>query len=257
MLPSADVDPREGACSWPSFMILRLQQKQKLEAGIGAQCPNAPLLLPACPGYSWAMTAWLLLPLCLSPPILFTAPFPLVSTDRSTKCFPSLPAIFIPFIRVISFVNSFLAQGRQPSSVPASAVGTGRVWAPIKGGKSRAALGLAGLGDCSCSGDGSRGDGRSFIPSPLLGLFEQAACAQGLGNTQLAAGSQNRLKIGSISFSSGLFMPAEGEHFCSQIHIYFTIRQTLHIPAVKSSHMPFTASQLCSQVLSQHFLLWL
>lgn len=83
-----------------------------------------------------AVTAWLLLPLCLSPPILFTAPFPPVSTDRSTKCFPSLPAIFIPFIRVISFVNSFLAQRRQPHSVPASAVGTGRVWAPITGGKS-------------------------------------------------------------------------------------------------------------------------
>lgn len=157
MFPFAGIDPREGACSWPSFMVLKLQKTQKLEAEIGAQCPREPFLLPACPSYSCAVMAWLLLPLCLSPPILFTAPFPLVSTDRSTKCFPSLPAIFIPFIRVISFVNSFLAQRRQPRSIPASAMGTGRVWAPIKGGKSRAALGLAGLGDCLCSDDGSRG----------------------------------------------------------------------------------------------------
>lgn len=49
MLLSVDVDPREGACSWPSFMILRLQQKQKLEAGIGAQCPNAPLPVTCLP----------------------------------------------------------------------------------------------------------------------------------------------------------------------------------------------------------------
>lgn len=38
-------------------------------------------------------------------------------------------------------------------------------------------------------------------------------------------------------------MPAEGEHFCSQMHIYFTIRQMLPTPAVKSSHTPFPASQ--------------
>lgn len=31
----------------------------------------------------------------------------------------------------------------------------------------------------------------------------------------------------------------------------------LHSPAVKSSHTPFPASQPCSPVLSQHFLLWL
>lgn len=157
MLLSTDTDPREGACIWPSFKFLRLEKKQKPEAEIGAQHPREPFLLLACPSYSCVMMAWLLLPLCLSPPILFTAPFPLVSTDRSPKCFPWLPAIFIPFIRVISFVNSFLAQGRQPQSVPASAVGTGRVWAPIKGGKSGAALGLAGLGDCLCCDDGSRG----------------------------------------------------------------------------------------------------
>lgn len=78
-----------------------------------------------------------------------------MSTDRSTKCFPSWPAIFIPFIRVISFVNSFLAQSRQPYSVPASTLETGRVWAPREEEKSGAALGLAGLGDCS--DDGSRG----------------------------------------------------------------------------------------------------
>lgn len=157
MLPFTDIDPKEGACSWPSFKFLRLEKKQKLGAEIGAQHPRDPFLLPACPSYSCALMAWLLLPLCLSPPILFTAPFPLVSMDRSTKCFPSLPAIFIPFIRVISFVNSFLAQRRQPYSVPASAVRTGRVWVPIKGGKSGAALGLAGLGDCLCCEDGSRG----------------------------------------------------------------------------------------------------
>lgn len=101
-------------------------------------------MLRSCPA-----VAWLLLPVCLSPPILFTAPFPLVSTDRSTKCFPSLPAIFIPFIRVISFVNSSLARSRQPHSVPASTVGTGRVWAPREGEKSGAALGLTGLGTAS------------------------------------------------------------------------------------------------------------
>lgn len=38
-------------------------------------------------------------------------------------------------------------------------------------------------------------------------------------------------------------MPAEGEHFCSQMHIYFTIRQMLPTPAVKSSHTPFPAYQ--------------
>lgn len=134
-LPATGTDPRRGACNWPSFTVLKLERKQKLEAEIGAQRPREPFLLPACPSYSCAVSAWLLLPLCLSPPILFTAPFPLVSTDRSTKCFPSLPAIFIPFIRVISFVNSFLAQRRQSHLVSASGMGTGRVWAPITGGR--------------------------------------------------------------------------------------------------------------------------
>lgn len=143
-------------------MFLRLEKKQKLEVETVAQHSREPFPLPACPSYSCTVMAWLLLPLCLSPPILFTVPFPLVSTDRSTKCFPSWPAIFIPFIRVISFVNSFLAQSRQPYSVPASTLETGRVWAPREEEKSGAALGLAGLGDCLCSDDGSGGDAHSF-----------------------------------------------------------------------------------------------
>lgn len=134
MLPSADVDPRGRGPQLPSFTFLGPERKQELEAAeVRAQHPREPFLLPACPSYSCPAVAWLLLPLCLSPPVLFTAPFPLVSTDRSTKCFPSLPAIFIPFIRVISFVNSFLAQRRQPYSVLSSTMGTGRVRAPREG----------------------------------------------------------------------------------------------------------------------------
>lgn len=172
------MDPRERGLQLAPFVLLRLEKKQKPEAAeMGVQHPREPFLLPACPSYSHTVLAWLLLPLCLSPPILFTAPFPLVSMDRSTKCFPSLPAIFIPFIRVISFVNSFLAQSRQPYSVPASTMGTGRVWAPREGEESVTASGLTGLGDCFCSDSGSRGC--SFLPFPLLGpFFEEAACAQ-------------------------------------------------------------------------------
>ena len=51
-----------------------------------------------------------------SAPIFFTALFPLLSTDLSTKCFPPLPAIFIPLSELFPLVNSFLAQGGQPSS---------------------------------------------------------------------------------------------------------------------------------------------
>lgn len=119
----------------PSFTFLGPERKQELEeaAEVRVQHPREPFLLPACPSYSFPAVAWLLLPLCLSPPVLFTAPFPLVSTDRSTKCFPSSPAIFIPFIRVISFVNSFLAPNRQRYSVLPSTMGTGRVRAPREG----------------------------------------------------------------------------------------------------------------------------
>lgn len=134
-LPSADVDPRGRGPQLPSFTFLGPERKQELEeaAEVRAQHPREPFLLPACPSYSCPAVAWLLLPLCLSPPVLFTAPFPLVSTDRSTKCFPSSPAIFIPFIRVISFVNSFLAPNRQRYSVLPSTMGTGRVRAPREG----------------------------------------------------------------------------------------------------------------------------
>lgn len=134
VLPFADVDPKGSGPQLSSFTFLRPERKQKLEtAEVRAQRPRELFVLPACPSYPCTAVAWLLLPPCLSPPILFTAPFPLVSTDRSTKCFPSLPAIFIPFIRVISFVNSFLAQSRQPYSVLPSTAGTGRVRAPREG----------------------------------------------------------------------------------------------------------------------------
>lgn len=53
--------------------------------------------------------------LCPSPPIFFTALFPLLSTDVSAKCFPPLLAIFIPLSELFPSVNSFLAQGGQLS----------------------------------------------------------------------------------------------------------------------------------------------
>lgn len=63
-----------------------------------------------CCSYFWALwTVSPLCPPCPSPPIFFTALFPLLSTDLSTKCFPSLLAIFIPLSELFPLVNSFLA----------------------------------------------------------------------------------------------------------------------------------------------------
>lgn len=83
-----------------------------------------------CPSYCWkpwTVTVGPLLPLCPSPPIFFTALFPLLSTDVSTKCFPSLLAIFIPLSELFPLVNSFLARGGQPSTGASKHRGAGLV----------------------------------------------------------------------------------------------------------------------------------
>lgn len=199
-----------------------------------------------CTSYFWA-PGWspsAHSPLCPSPPIFFTALFPLLSTDLSAKCFPSLLTIFIPLSELFPLVNSFLAQGGQLSP-----------------GASLHCVGWR------CGVDGHLKRGRNWQHGPCLVFgscflfwWQQVAAAAAARCSfiphfnllkpslrrqhvlkQSSTGSQNSLEISSILFCFGLFKLARGGQkgsraFSASRHTsLFTIRQMTPIPAMKSS----------------------
>lgn len=145
------------------------------------------------PSYSWGPPAGPsrpTLPMHPSRPIFFTALLPLLSTDRSTKCFPSLLANFSPLSELFPLVNSFLARGGQPCS-GASEHGAGRRCAV--GGRGErgehqatwARSGLWGLLSALMAAVAAR---RSFSPhfNLLKPFFEKATCAESLGSKTIS-----------------------------------------------------------------------